>query len=70
MPFAGPFLRVVEGDTLEVIFRNSLEFDTSLIPLGVIHSENETQGIGPNETTTYSWNITSDVSTHFSLTFP
>lgn len=60
--FAGPFLRVVEGDTLEVVFRNTLEEETTLTPLGVIHTVNDTEGVPTNETVTYNWNITSDVS--------
>ena len=55
-------LRVEEGDTLEVVFSNTLEFETSLVPFGVIHSENDTEGVPTNETTIYSWEITSDVS--------
>ena len=58
----GPMLRVVEGDTLEVVFKNTLDFETSLVPMGVIHSENDTMPVATDETVTYSWNITSDVS--------
>ena len=56
-------MRVVEGDTLEVVFRNTLDMETTLTPFGVIHSENDTEGVATNETKTYNWNITSDVST-------
>ena len=55
-------LRVVEGDTLEVVYRNTLDLDTTLTPLGVTHTTNDTEPVGTNETVTYTWNITSDVS--------
>lgn len=50
------------GDTLEVVFRNTLEFDTTLTPNGVELAENDTEPVGPSETKTYSWNITERVS--------
>ena len=61
----GPILRVAEGDTLEVVFQNTLDFEVNLQPSGVQLSENDTEPVGTNETKTYSWNITSDVRPSF-----
>lgn len=63
---AGPIFRVAGGDNLEIIFKNTLEFDVNLIPNGVPLAENDTDPVEPGEVKTYNWNITDQVS-HRSL---
>lgn len=54
-------MRVAVGDTLEVVFSNTLEFDATLTPSGLELNDNDTDPVGTNETKTYSWNITDRV---------
>ena len=44
-----------------VTLRNTLDFNITLTPSGVELSENDTEPVVANATTTYSWNITDRV---------
>jgi hypothetical protein len=55
-------MRAAVGETLEIVFRNALNFDVNLVPTGIEIQANDTAPVSQNTTKIYSWPVTSRVS--------